>query len=163
MAAKEDQSKYLLYAGGLVLLYVAGNKIFQKLGIVKDQEDMAAEAANAQVESENYFDPLYHKEKLRVYGEIKTLSDKGVYYAKKLYDAKGVFNDDEDTVYGVFRALNYKTQVSVVADAFFKLYNKDLKNYLQPPNGFLSDAEWNEVVKICGKLGTGVKINGVYQ
>jgi hypothetical protein len=161
--AQQDNSRYLLYGGGLLLLYVAGKKVFQKLGIVETAADVQAAQASAQVESENYFDPTYYKDKIKIYGEVMSLSDKGVYYAKKLYNAKGLFNDDEDTVFGVFRALNYKTQVSVVADAFFKLYNQDLKNFLQPPNGFLSSNEWNNLVNILSKLKTGVKINGVYQ
>lgn len=156
--AKEDNSKYLLYGGGLILLYLAGNKLFQKLGIVKDKEALEADAANAQLESENYFDPAYYEERKKLY-TVLSLSDGGVAYAKKIYNAKGYFNDDEDTVYGVFRSLQSKTQVSLVAKAFFGLYGKDLKNYLQPPNGFLNQSEWNQVVSICSKLKQGIKVN----
>jgi hypothetical protein len=158
MAQQQDNSKLLLYGGGLVLLYIAGNKIFKKLGIVKDSEALAADAANAQVESENYFDPSYYEERKKLY-TVLSLSDGGVSYAKKLYNAKGIFNDDEDTVYGVFRSLQSKTQVSLIAKAFFGLYAKDLKNYLQPPNGFLSSSEWNQVVSITSKLKQGIKVN----
>lgn len=156
--AKEDSSRYLLYGGGLILLYIAGNKLFQKLGIVKDKEALEADAANAQLESENYFDPAYYEERKKLY-TVLSLSDGGVAYAKKIYNAKGYFNDDEDTVYGVFRSLQSKTQVSLVAKAFFGLYGKDLKNYLQPPNGFLNQDEWNQVVSICSKLKQGIKVN----
>lgn len=162
MAAQEDNSKYLLYGGGLVLIYLAGNKIFQKLGLAKDAEDAAEDAANAAVEKENYFDPAYLEERRKKY-TCKILSNDGKLSAEKLYNAKGIFNDDEDAVYGVFRKLESKTQVSQIAGTFFKLYNKDLKNYLQPPNGFLSESEWNKVVGICSKLQEGIKVNGVYK
>jgi hypothetical protein len=158
MAAKQDNSKYFLYGGALLLVYLAGNKIFTKLGLVKDAAAQAADVQNAQAESENYFDPIYYEERKKIY-TVLSLEDKGISYAKKIYNAKGFFNDDEDTVYGVFRSLQSKTQVSLVAKAFFSLYGKDLKNYLQPPNGFLSDSEWNNVVNICSKLKQGIKVN----
>lgn len=162
MATKQDNSNYLLYGGALVLLYVAGNKIFQKLGIVETAADVQAAQASAQVEKENYFDPAYYEDRKKIY-TVLSLEDKGVSYAKKLYNAKGVFNDNEADVYGVFRALQSKTQVSLIAKAFFGLYGKDLKNYLQPSTGFLNESEWNEVVNIISKLKEGIKVNGVFK
>lgn len=162
MAAQNDNSKYLLYGGGLLLLYVAGKKIFQKLGIVETSADVAASQATAQLDKENYFDPAYYEERHKLY-TVLSLADQGEAYAKKLYNAKGIFNDNEADVYGVFRALQSKTQVSLVARAFFRLYGQDLKNYLQPSTGFLSSSEWNEVVNICSKLKEGIKVNGVWK
>jgi hypothetical protein len=162
MATKQDNSNYLLYGGALVLLYVAGNKIFQKLGIVETAADVQASQASAQVDKENYFDPAYYEDRKKVY-TIMSLEDKGLSYAKKLYNAKGIFNDNEADVYGVFRALQSKTQVSLIAKAFFGLYGKDLKNYLQPSTGFLNESEWNEVVNIISKLKEGIKVNGVFK
>jgi hypothetical protein len=160
--AQQDNSKYLLYGGGLVLLYVAGKKILQKLGVVETSADVAASQANAQLDKENYFDPAYYEERKKLY-TVLSLADAGQSYAKKLYNAKGIFNDNEADVYGVFRALQSKTQVSLIAKAFFSLYGKDLKNYLQPSTGFLNDSEWNEVVSICSKLKEGIKVNGVWK
>lgn len=158
MAAKEDNSKYLLYGGALLLVYLAGNKILTKLGIVKDAAAQAADVLNNQAETENYFDPSYYEDRKKTY-TVLSLSDGGLAYAKKIYNAKGLFNDDEDAVYGVFRSLQSKTQVSLVAKAFFATYGKDLKNYLQPPNGFLNNDEWNNVINICSKLKQGIKVN----
>jgi hypothetical protein len=160
--SKQDNSNYLLYGGALVLVYLAGNKIFQKLGIVKSAEDILASQATTQLDKENYFDPAYYEDRKKIY-TVLSLEDKGVSYAKKLYNAKGIFNDNEADVYGVFRALQSKTQVSLIAKAFFGLYGKDLKNYLQPSTGFLNDSEWQEVVNICSKLKEGIKVNGVFK
>lgn len=160
--AQQDNSKYLLYGGGLVLLYVAGKKILQKLGVVETSADVAASQANAQLDKENYFDPAYYEERKKLY-TVLSLADAGQSYAKKLYNAKGIFNDNEADVYGVFRALQSKTQVSLIAKAFFGLYGKDLKNYLQPSTGFLNESEWNEVVSICSKLKEGIKVNNVWK
>lgn len=160
--AQQDNSKYLLYGGGLILLYLGGRKIFQKLGLVSTPADVAASAAVAQLDKENYFDPSYYEDRHKVY-TVLSLADQGEAYAKKLYNAKGFFNDNESDVYGVFRALQSKTQVSLIARAFFRLYGQDLKNYLQPSTGFLSSGEWNEVVNICSKLKEGIKVNGVWK
>ena len=160
--AQQDNSRYLLYGGGLLLLYVAGKKVFQKLGIVETAADVQAAQASAQVDKENYFDPAYYDERHKIY-TVLSLADQGEAYAKKLYNAKGIFNDNEADVYGVFRALQAKTQVSLIARAFFRLYGQDLKNYLQPSTGFLSTSEWNEVVNIISKLKEGIKVNGVWK
>jgi hypothetical protein len=160
--AQQDNSRYLLYGGGLLLLYVAGKKVFQKLGIVETSADVQAAQASAQVDKENYFDPVYYDERHKIY-TVLSLADQGEAYAKKLYNAKGIFNDNEADVYGVFRALQAKTQVSLISKAFFRLYGQDLKNYLQPSTGFLSTSEWNEVVNIISKLKEGIKVNGVWK
>ena len=50
--------------------------------------------------------------------------------SKQLYDAKGVFNDDEDALFGVFRTLNTQFQISFLSNYFYKLYKKDLLSYI---------------------------------
>ena len=70
-------------------------------------------------------------------------------YAKMLKDSKGVFNDDEAKVYGVFQSLRTKAQISFLAKVFFDVYQQSLLSYLL---SFLSDSEMVNVAKICNKL-----------
>ncbi len=58
--------------------------------------------------------------------------------AKVLYDAKGVFNDDEDGVYAAIGALKSKTQLSYLSEVFLKNHKTGLKDYLK---SFLSEDE----------------------
>lgn len=56
----------------------------------------------------------------------------------QLWDATGFFNDDEEAIYGVFRSLKTKSQVSFLAKRFFDLKGQDLYNYL---DNYLNDSE----------------------
>ena len=80
-------------------------------------------------------------------------------YADKIYKAMGCTGDDEDTIYGVFRAVKTQSQVASIARAFYLKYGKDLRLALR--NGLcsvfalnpgdlpgLNDTEMAEVDKI---------------
>lgn len=65
-------------------------------------------------------------------------------YAKELYDAKGILNDDEAAVLAVFKTkVKDKVHVSNVSKAFSTAYKKDLYDYLK---SFLTDAELEQNV-----------------
>lgn len=71
-------------------------------------------------------------------------------YAKKLKNAKGIFDDDEKAVGDVFRSLRDKTQVASLSKAFYSRYKLDMYQYLQ---SFLSTSEMKKLVKDpVGKL-----------
>lgn len=66
-------------------------------------------------------------------------------YAKQLYDAKSIVQDDVDAVYNVFsKKVSDKVQVSNVSEAFWNVYRKDLMEYL---TSFLSDSEMEKYVQ----------------
>lgn len=50
--------------------------------------------------------------------------------AKQMYDAKGMFNDNEDALYGVLNNLQSQIQISFLSNYFYKTYKKDLLNYI---------------------------------
>ena len=56
----------------------------------------------------------------------------------QLWDATGYFNDDEQSIYGVFRSLKTKSQVAFLAKRFFELKQQDLYSYLE---NYLNDSE----------------------
>jgi len=65
-------------------------------------------------------------------------------YAKIIKEAKGTFNDDEDAVKEVFgKKLRDKTQVASLSKAFYKIYKKDMWQFL---NSFLSQSEMKEYI-----------------
>jgi hypothetical protein len=52
-------------------------------------------------------------------------------FAKRIKDAIGIVYDSPENIIGVFRNLNYKTQVSFLAKVFFDLYGIDLLEFLE--------------------------------
>lgn len=153
---KQDNQTYLII-GGLILVYVAGDKIFKKLGLSKTEEDKANESLIAKMEIENYFDPAYYDERHKKYTLTVLTPESYNNLAKNIYNAKGYFNDDEEAVYGAFRAISAKVQISQLARTFYNTYKKDLQGYLK---GFLSGDEFAAIIKITDKLPQGIKMNG---
>lgn len=78
-------------------------------------------------------------------------------YAKRIYDGKGIFNDDEDQVFSVFRAISTKSQLSQFAGHFSDFYKKDLWNYL---NSFLNTQELSIITNMVKGYKSGLIQNG---
>jgi len=158
---KEDNSKTYLVVGALILVYIGGDKIFKALGLSKDAAATKAaeeQQANYQAQlSQQYFDSDYIKQRMNKGYWVKSLTEAGGNgYAEIIYKAKGIpylTNDDEAAVYGVFKALTSKTQVSRLTELFFNKYKKDLKAYLQ---SFMSKDEFGNVLAICEKMIEGI-------
>lgn len=70
-------------------------------------------------------------------------------YAKDIDSSWGVFDDDEDKIYGVFRALKDHVQVSQISDRYYK---KKKINLIDDMRSRLSKDEVGEVLKIVNKL-----------
>lgn len=117
------------------------------------EQDKKDKAAIEVTKNENYFDPSYYAELMKKnYCLILTPSGQKT-YSKIIYDAKGIFNDDESAVYGVFRALKCKTQISSLAKGFFDMYKTDLYAFLE--NVFNLE-ELGQLSEICNKLPIGI-------
>jgi hypothetical protein len=151
----------LLLAGGAIayfkIIRPLINKISDPFGKGEQHKDDIKQIE--QLKNENYFDPEY-KNNLKQNNVVLSLTDYGKQtYSKIIWDSKGVpylTNDDEAAIYGVFRSLKSKTQVSVLAEYFFQRYNKDLKTFLQ---SFLNQNEFGNVATICNKLPIGITDN----
>lgn len=152
--AKQNQDinpNTILAVGGLALLFFGGRAILQKLGIVQTASDQAAametQAQMQQLSTGNYFDPDYW----RTGGSGTLLLTVGAAqnYAAILKNAKGIFNDDEAAVYGVFQSLKTRSQVSFLAMVFFQQYGQSMLGFLQ---SFLNESEMTTVAKITNKL-----------
>jgi hypothetical protein len=130
------------------------DKLMDPLGKGEQHKDDAKNIE--QLKNENYFDSVYYKD-LIGNNVIRSLTTYGKeLYSKTIWNAKGIpylTNDDEAAVYGVFRDLSAKTQISQLSEYFFAKYNKDLKTFLQ---SFLSKNEFGNVATICSKLPIGI-------
>jgi hypothetical protein len=62
-----------------------------------------------------------------------------------IYDAKGFFDDDEDKLYDVFRAIPNLTIFSMVSNIFSYIYKVNLRDYLI---NFMNEKEMSKLYKI---------------
>lgn len=143
---KDINPNLLLVAGLLFLGVTAGKKILEALGLSDDKDDTAQKEALVAMQNDNYFDPNYFNKQS---GALILTVSTAQAYAKILYDADHIINDDEAAVYGVFQNLKTKSQVSFLAYVFFNMYKKSLLGYL---SAFLDQAEMANVAKICNRL-----------
>jgi hypothetical protein len=133
-----------------------------------DTEEASQSAATANVNPESEanrnamlsFNPQYRSALViayaKKYGKDKTKSqlaawlklqqmpsDTASIFAKQIYDSKGTFNDNEDTLYNIFRNIKTQYQLSFISGIFSTVYKKDLLEYLK---SFLNDVEINKLL-----------------
>jgi len=124
----------LLAVGGISALAYFGvlNPLLKLFGI----KESDASKKVKDLDTADYFNPNFWRK-----GGVGTLiiNAAGAQgYTKLIYDSKGTFNDDEAKLYGVFRALKTKSQVSYLAMKFQERYSKGLYEYIK---NFLNDGE----------------------
>lgn len=141
----------LIVAGLLVGGYLAFNKFFGK-----SKEDKEAEKNLEEQEKKHniWAGVASLKATIKPTQKIYLLNatDANI-IAKKIDDAWGTFNDDEEAVFGVFRKLRYQTQVASIVDAYKTLFNEDLLSKLYTK---LSDSEYNQVINIIATKPLGI-------
>jgi len=131
---------------GLYIVY----KIAQKVGVIPTAESNAAQQNLQQLETASYWD--YNKFLSTVPAGALLLTQAGAAaYVDDLWDATGYFNDDEDKIFGVFRAMKTKSQVAALAKRFNQLKSKDLYSYLDE---YLNDEELLKVKAIIDQKPT---------
>lgn len=154
---KQSDQKLLINAGIVVLAYFGIIKpILNKLGITKSATTRLIEAQENLPNQNNPFSPQFYK--YAPAGTVLLKSSVSEALAKRIYDALGVFTDDEAAIYSVFRSLKSQAQVSILSEKFEQKYKVDLLEYLQ--RGYsqwnaasgLNDSEIKIVIDIVNKL-----------
>lgn len=147
--AKDVIAKVVIVVVVIALGYfMIARPILKKIGVIKSAEDRAQEKQEAELSTSQSspFSPRYYKDKTNVMLTTRTAAEQ---IAKTIYKAMGVFNDNEEAIYGALRQLSHKTQLSWVADVFFQLYKEDLYQYMR---NSLSDDEMKIVNQIAANL-----------
>lgn len=156
MAQQKIDYNLLLIGGLFVGGYFIIKPILEKLGLKQSSEEK--EAGKKLKEQEV---------KYNIWGGIASIkkaagSKKNIvlltkngsdYYAKQIKDAFGMFNDNEEQVFNVFRAIRYKSQVASIVTSYSDLYKADLLTTLKSK---LSTSEFNEVVNIIETKPLGI-------
>ena len=125
---------------GLFIVY----KILQKFGVIPSAASKQAEQNLIALESASVWD--YNKFLSNLPAGAKLLTQTGAAaYVNDLWSATGYFNDDEQAIYGVFRAMKTQSQISALAKRFNELKGQDLYSYLK---NYLNEEELLTVKKI---------------
>lgn len=128
--------------------------LLEALGLKDTKEEKDAERLKQQTEGaayeKDYWNPGYIAGR-----QAMLLTDASARaLTKQLWDAAGIFNDDEEQIYAVFRSLKYRSQVAFLAFYFAKLYKKDLYTWLR--DSVLNKEELATVLSITNKLPSGL-------
>lgn len=126
---KEKMDRQIIYylVGGVVLI-VLGKTLLKKLpglggtpldpDLIEEQKEAAKDIVSSRM-----FDPLYWKEVPAAKLMPRSAAEM---WAKKIKDAWGWFNDDEEQILNALNQAQSYAQVSQIADAYGRLYSKDL-------------------------------------
>lgn len=122
--------------------------VLTKVGVIESKEDKkrTTQSTTFATDIDSPFSPIYYKNKI---GAKLLLKAEAQRLAKIIHEADGYFNDNELAVYSALRKLQYRTQLSWLADVFSQMYQKDLYSYLR---AFLDDAEMDIVHGIVNTL-----------
>lgn len=66
-------------------------------------------------------------------------------YAGRIYQSKGIFNDDESRLYSVFQSFPTQIQISFLSKTFTDVYKKDMLDYIK---GFTNEQERSKIFDI---------------
>lgn len=157
MPQKIDQNLVFKAGIGVAIYFLIVKPLLEKTGIKDTKEEKQLEKTLEQQETKiNIWQgqnavmraaPAGKEVKFLTYASAASKAD-------GIEDSFGVFDDDEDRIYAIFRDLNYQTQVASIVDQYRIRHSKDLKNDLQYR---LSKDEFNEIVKIIDQKPKGIK------
>lgn len=137
---------------GVGLYFVVIKPILETLNVVDTATEKKERKLIEKFDTSEFWSPNYWK-KLSTTGKVKlTKKQTALDLAKRIYESKKFFNDDENKLYSVFRLINYQTQVSWVAFNFDLLYQSDMWNYIK---SFTNREEQAEIIKLIAAKPLG--------
>jgi hypothetical protein len=173
---KREQLNILLLAGvgvGAYLIFKGGKSLFTGLAEALNIRESDTEKAGAEQYSKmptvNAWNPNY------VYQLSKLNNNAKVYWltqadrtrlAQDIYDSIHVYlpiAPDSARILGIFAKLRYKSQISVLAGEFNRLYQKDLLTFLDNGSAMfvgntgLSDQSMRKLLDYVNNLPTGLQ------
>lgn len=161
MALNKNESTLLLGGAVLAILYWGLIRpVTNKLGLTQSDKDRREAEMVGEAGKNHGWNPNFWKQPAPF--AHFTLTEKFAQeLAKKIYNAWGKFNDDEQAIFAVFRSLRSQAQLSQLAYYYSKNYNQDLLTRLKAPwyykDDGLDDLEFKVIAEIVVKLPTYIK------
>lgn len=158
MAKTQIDTKTIVTVGavglGIYILYKPIKALFDTFGITQSATEEKVQTIQSSG-SKSPFSPLYYKSfKRAVLMPVAQANAK----AKAIFDSITYFGNDYSKILAIFKTLNYKTQVSFLAQQFQALYKKDLLEYLKSGKSSrlvqnaLSDTQVQTIIDLVSKL-----------
>lgn len=158
MAKTQIDTKTIVTVGavglGIYILYKPIKALFDTFGITQSATEEKVQTIQSSG-SKSPFSPLYYKSfKRAVLMPVAQANAK----AKAIFDSITYFGNDYSKILAIFKTLNYKTQVSFLAQQFQALYKKDLLEYLKSGKSSrlvqnaLSDTQVKTIIDLVSKL-----------
>jgi hypothetical protein len=158
MAKQQIDTKTIVTVGavglGIYILYKPIKALFDTFGITQSATEQKVQTIQTSG-SKSPFSPLYYKSFNRaVLMPVAQANAK----AKAIFDSITYFGNDYSKILAIFKTLNYKTQVSFLAQQFQALYKKDLLEYLRSGKSSrlvqnaLSDNQVQTIIDLVNKL-----------
>ena len=165
MADTSTILKNAFLISGAVVGFIALKKIAETFGLIQTKEEAEVETATEQASQSATqvgtnpflsFNPNFAPELVKAYlikykpkkwnatAQMKLSQEQYIDLAKQIYDSKGVFNDDEDKLYNVFRNITTQWQLSLLSSVFSYKYKKDMLEYIK---GFTNAEELAPILK----------------
>jgi len=124
-----DNKKLLIIGGtvigvGLLGYFLVARPILQTFGIVDTKEDKKANKEIVLIKDYKGFDPQYAR-----LSKVTLSDSRAKILADKVYDAGGVFNDDEDTFYAVLTEAGTPDNLSMVSHYFQIRHGKSMADW----------------------------------
>lgn len=134
-------SKAFLYTAGIgiVLLVLKNFDLLPERKTAKEKEQDKQRESVAL--NKNIWTTTYWKQ----FPSKAFTSQQALNLAKAIKDSFGWVNDDEAKIYGAFRTIKYRANVSQIADEYAKKYGRDLLSDLK---SYFTQDEMNEVYDI---------------
>lgn len=158
MAKTQIDTKTIVTVGavglGIYILYKPIKALFDTFGITQSATEEKVQTIQSSG-SKSPFSPLYYKSfKRAVLMPVAQANAK----AKAIFDSITYFGNDYSKILAIFKTLNYKTQVSFLAQQFQALYKKDLLEYLKSGKSSrlvqnaLSDTQVKTIIDLVSNL-----------
>lgn len=153
MAENKISAKEVVTYGGAIFALFAMYKIAEKFGFIKSDAEQQQQQNLQNLQTGggstvlgSFWNPNFWQNVAKKYGTATTIG-KNVAdnLAYNIWDAIAWWGDSETQIYAVFRALQYQSQISYLAQVFQAKYDKDLYGFLQD---HLSDDELNNIAVI---------------
>lgn len=155
--SNDEKIKIGLIAAGVAVGIFVIYKIGQKIGIFESRASI-----NQENNLSNYWltPKPFNNYKKKTGFKIQKEIENGVIdnLVSRIKEAKGIFNDDEDAIYNLFRGMQSKMQCSAIAYYFERRYSENLSGFLAT---FLNSAEIEKIVEIIKTKPENIK--GFYQ
>lgn len=127
---------------GLIIIWIL-TTIFKRVGIIKSDEQKEVEKLASGVDKIQEFNPLLNQTKT-----FKKLSDVETKQAMiRIAQALGGLGTDESSLFGVFKTLDNKLQISQIAELWYKIYGTDLLEEIKTELREKELAQLNLIIK----------------